>query len=244
VSGEAWYLVQALPSAGECLLDGAEGRHAAAVRRTRVGERVMLTDGNGCCCPATVSAVQKYSLTLATGPVMRIRRPDLLVTVVQALPKGDRSDLAVDLLTEAGADGIVPWQAARCVARWTADRADRGVDKWRTVAREAAKQSRRAWTPQVHPLTTTGGVVELIAAADAALVLHEAESRPLTDVPLPTAGELLLVVGPEGGVAPEEIDAFAAAGAVPVRLGHQVLRTSTAGTVALGALGVLTGRWT
>jgi len=244
VNGEAWYLVETVPPSGEYLLDGAEGRHAATVRRTRVGERIVLTDGNGSCCSATVTRVTRHSLTLTVGAAMPVRRPDLLVTVVQALPKGERSDLAVDLLTEAGADGIVPWQAARCVARWTGDRADRGVGKWRMVAREAAKQSRRAWAPQVHDLATTRGVTERIAAADAALVLHEAESRPLSDVPLPTAGELLLIVGPEGGVTPEEIDAFAAADAVPVRLGHQVLRTSTAGAVALGALGVLTGRWT
>ncbi len=244
VTGEAWYLVDTVPSSAEYVLDGSEGRHAATVRRTRVGERIVLTDGNGSCCSATVSGVGRQSLTLTVGATMPVRRPDLLVTVVQALPKGERSDLAVDLLTEAGADGIVPWQAARCVARWTGDRAARGVGKWRTVAREAAKQSRRAWTPQVHDLATTGCVTERIAAADAALVLHEAESRQLGEVPLPTAGELLLIVGPEGGVAPEEIDAFSAAGAVPVRLGHQVLRTSTAGAVALGALGVLTGRWT
>lgn len=244
MNGEAWYLVERVPAAGEYLLDGAEGRHAATVRRTRVGERIVLTDGRGSACPATVTGVHPHALTLTVGAATAVRRPDLLVTVVQALPKGERSDLAIDLLTEAGADGIVPWQAARCVARWAGDRADRGVGKWRTVARAASKQSRRAWAPHIHELASTRGVSERIAAADATLVLHEAESRPVTDVRLPTAGELLLIVGPEGGLAPEEIDAFSAAGAIPVRLGRQVLRTSTAGAVALGALGVLTGRWT
>jgi 16S rRNA (uracil1498-N3)-methyltransferase len=152
--------------------------------------------------------------------------------------------LAVDLLTESGADAIVPWQAARCIARWSGPKADRGVQKWRTVAREAAKQSRRAWVPEVAELASTAEIESLVAAADLAMVLHEAESRPLTDIPLPGAGRLVLIVGPEGGVSPQEIEAFTRAGAIAVRLGRQVLRTSTAGAVALGALGALTARWT
>lgn len=243
MSGEAWYLIGTLPPAGRFVLDGPEGRHAATVRRTRVGEQIVLTDGRGNRCEATVVEVAKGELTLAVGEAGVVPQPALRVTVVQALPKGDRSDLAVDLLTEAGVDVIVPWQAARCVARWSGPRADRGVQKWRSVAVQSAKQSRRAWLPDVRGLADTQQVAEFVAAADAALVLHEAESRPLTDIALPESGTLVLVVGPEGGVAPAEIEALTAAGATAVRLGHQVLRTSTAGTVALGALGVLTTRW-
>lgn len=241
--GAAWYLVDAVPPAGQFVLDGPEGRHAATVRRTRVGERLVLTDGRGTYCEATVSAVNSSSLMLRATALAEAPLPALRITVVQALPKGERSDLAVDLLTQAGVDSIVPWQAARCVARWSGPKALRGTEKWRTVAIKAAKQSRRAWIPTIREPASAGQVVELIAAADTALVLRENGSVALREVSLPTSGELLLIVGPEGGVSPEEIGAFSAAGALPVRLGPQVLRTSTAGAVALGALGVLTDRW-
>ena len=123
------------------------------------------------------------------------------------------------------------------------DKASRGVEKWRTVTREAAKQSRRSWLPRVSDLATTADLVELISHADGALVLHESSAAPLTAATLPTHGDLVLVVGPEGGIAPAELAALTGAGARPVRLGPEVLRTSTAGAVALGALGVLTERW-
>lgn len=243
MAGEAWYLVDAAPAVGELVLAGAEGRHASTVRRTRVGERLVLTDGHGATGTGDVVAVDRSTVTVDVSEVRRVPVPALTVTVVQALPKGERSDLAVDLLTEAGVDRIVPWQASRCVARWSGPKVDKGVEKWRTVAREASKQSRRAHLPDIGDLMTTRQVVDEISGADRVLVLHEAESVTLHQVSLPSTGRLVLVVGPEGGVSPEELAAFAAAGAVPVRLGPEVLRTSSAGAVALGALGVLTGRW-
>lgn len=243
MAGEAWYLVEDAPVVGELVLTGAEGRHAATVRRTRVGERLVLTDGHGATGSAVVIAVDRSAVTVLVSEVRRVPAPVLSVTVVQALPKGERSDLAVDLLTEAGADRILPWQASRCVARWSGPKVDKGIQKWRTVAREASKQSRRAYLPDIGELMTTRQVVDEIVDADRALVLHEAESRTLKQISLPDTGQLMLIVGPEGGVSPEELAAFAAAGAVPVRLGPEVLRTSSAGAVALGALGVLTDRW-
>jgi len=243
VSGEPWFLVDQLPTAGTFLLDGPEGRHAATVRRLRPGESVVLTDGGGGRADGTVIAADRSELTLEVGTTTRVPGPALRITLVQALPKGERSDLAVDLATEAGVDVLVPWQAERCVARWSADKAVRGVDKWRTVAREAAKQSRRPWLPRVADLATTTDVVELIGHSDGALILHEAGAAPITKATLPTHGNLVLVVGPEGGIAPAELSALVSAGGQVVRLGAEVLRTSTAGAVALGALGVLTKRW-
>lgn len=246
MSGEAWYLVDEPPPMGGFVLDGAEGRHAATVRRARPGEQLVLTDGRGTRCLATVvgdGPAGRGTLELQVESVEQVAGPAVTVTVAQALPKGERSELAVDLLTEAGVDAIVPWQAMRCVARWSGPKAERGVQKWQTVAREASKQSRRAWVPRVDAVATTAEVVDLISGVDLALVLHEAQARPITAAALPAAGRLLLIVGPEGGVAPEELETFTAAGALPVRLGHEVLRTSTAGAVALGALGVLASRW-
>ena len=176
--------------------------------------------------------------------VLTLDPPAVRVTLVQAIPKGDRGELAVELATEAGVDAVVPWAAQRCVVRWNAERAEHGLDKWRSAARAAAKQSRRPFVPPVADLASTTDVVGLVGGASAALVLHDAASSALRTVRFPESGDVVLIVGPEGGLTEEELTVFQAAGAVPVRLGPQVLRTSTAGAVALGALGVLTGRWT
>ncbi len=246
-AGDPFFVVPVLPAAGHHVLDGPEGRHAATVKRLRVGETLVLTDGNGGWLTAAVTQAHKAALTLDCGApqTSAVNKPRVLI--VQALPKGERSELAVDLATEAGVDVLIPWSASRCVARWTADKAARGVQKWQAVAREATKQSRRTRIPEVRELADTPEIAALIrhttAAGGVALLLHEAEASPMTASALPTTGDIVLVIGPEGGISPEEIATFSAAGARPVRLGPEVLRTSTAGAVALGALGVLTGRW-
>ena len=226
------------------MLDGAEGRHAAAVRRMRPGEELVLTDGAGRLAAATVTAAGRAELTLDVAVPQVQSPPDVRVTLVQALPKGERGELAVELATEAGVDAMVPWAARRCVARWrTPEQVDRGVGRWRSTARESAKQARRAFVPAVHDLADTPRVVARLTGATT-LVLHETSATPLATVGLPASGDVVLIVGPEGGLTEEELTVFVAAGATVVRLGPQVLRTSTAGAVALGALGVLTGRWT
>ena len=239
-----YFLVDRVPQPGAFVLTGPEGRHAATVRRLRIGEQVMLTDGAGVRAPAAVIAAGRHELTLDVGPTTLVDPPAVRVILVQALPKGDRGELAVELATEAGVDAVVPWTAQRCVARWAADRAANGVQKWRTAAASAAKQSRRAFVPEIADLATTSAVCELIAGSARTLVLHESATESLGAADLPNSGDVVLIVGPEGGLTEEELTVFRAAGAVTVRLGPQVLRTSTAGAVALGALGVLTGRWT
>lgn len=239
------FLVAQVPPPGSFVLDGDEGRHAAAVRRLRPGESLVLADGAGSWAVATVTQTSGRTLTVDVGASAFDPPPDLTVVLVQALPKGERSELAVELATEAGVDEIVPWQAARCIARWDgAAKAERGRAKWSKVAAQAAKQSRRRRVPVVSPLADTDSVVRALAEADGAVVLHESESTRIAEISLPRSGRLALIVGPEGGVSSEEIDRFVRAGARLARLGPEVLRTSTAGAVALGALGVLTGRWT
>lgn len=225
-------------------LTGAEGRHAVSVRRLRVGEEVVLTDGVGTGAVGTVTAVEgKDRLEVAVTRVRTDPEPAQRLTVVQALPKGDRGELAVELMTEAGVDAIVPWRASRCVTQWRGERGTKALRKWRTTAREAGKQSRRLRLPEVFEPVTTAELLPLLSRAAFAGVLHEAGAAPLATATLPTAGDLLLVVGPEGGVAPEELAAFAEAGAEPYRLGPTVLRTSTAGTAAAAVLLTRTGRW-
>ena len=223
-------------------LDGEEGHHASVVRRIAVGEEVSLGDGAGTVARCRVTSVAKGSLTASVLEVETRPAEMPRVVVVQAIPKGERGELAVEMLTEVGADVIVPWAAARSIARWKGERAETSLAKWRSAAREAAKQARRAWFPAVTELATTDDVVALLAKASVRVVLHEAASGPLADVPVPGRGEIVIVVGPEGGISDEELAAFAQVGAEPVRLGSSVLRTSTAGVAATAALLART-RW-
>ena len=225
------------------VLDGAEGRHAAAVRRIGPGESVVLTDGAGLAVTATVVAAGRDHLVLDVVGRSEQAPPALRITVVQALPKGDRGELAVETLTEVGVDRIVPWAAARCVTRWRDERRTKGLERWRSTAREAAKQSRRTWWPAVDPLASTEAVADLIGAAAVGLVLHEGAGTPLSVLAVPAVGEVVLVVGPEGGLTDDELAAFEAVGATSVRLGPTVLRTSTAGTVAAALLLAGSDRW-
>ena len=209
-----------------------------------VGEQVWLVDGRGCRAAgviASVSGKDVFDVDITAVAIEPVSRP--VVTVVQALPKGDRGELAVELLTEIGVDVIVPWTAAHCVTHWRGDRAERSWRKWADSAQAAAKQSRRSWFPVVEPISSTAEVLERIAAADLALVLHESATLPIGAVTLPTDGDVVVIVGPEGGLAPDELEAFRASGALTVRLGPTVLRTSSAGLAAVSALLASSPRW-
>jgi 16S rRNA (uracil1498-N3)-methyltransferase len=244
VSTAPLFLLDALPAAGRARLEGQEGRHAATVKRLRAGEAVLLSDGRGGLAHAVVDAAGRDTVDLTITGRADADAPAPRVLLAQALVKGDRGELAVELATEAGVDGILPWRAARCVARWEeGPRGEKALARWRSTVREAAKQARRPWLPIVEEPVGTAALARRVAAVDLAVVLHEAASERLADVSLPSHGELLLVVGPEGGITDTELDALVAAGALPVRLGPEVLRASTAAAVALGALGVLTARW-
>ncbi len=232
------------PTVGEVIeLTGDEGRHAVSVKRTSVGEQIELVDGHGTRAVITVTGVSgKDRLVGVVDCVASEPAPRPTVTVVQALPKAARSELTVDLLTQAGADVIVPWQAGRSVANW-GKKQDKGLAKWRAAARAAAKQSRRSRIPEITPVGDQAAVAALIQAAPLALMLHEDATGKITDQPVAQVDSVVLIIGPEGGISPAELDAFTAAGAHPVRLGPEVLRTASAGMVALAALGAVTDRW-
>lgn len=248
VSTAPLFLLDSLPHSGAVVLDGPEGRHAATVKRLRAGEFVQLGDGRGGLAQAVVRSVARDRVDLEITERADVAAPALQVVLAQALVKGDRGELAVELATEAGIDEVLPWRAARCVARWEVGaRGDKALQRWRSAAREAAKQARRAWVPAVAEPVTTAQLAARVGAVAGALVLHEAATNGLVELAagggLPDVGDLLLVVGPEGGITDDEIAALVAAGARPVRLGAEVLRASTAAAVALGALGALTTRW-
>ena len=242
----ALFYVDALPQVGElAVVDGDEGFHAANVRRIRSGEELDLGDGDGTVAHCVVEDVGKGRLTARVLDRRTVPVALPAVTVVQALPKSDRSELAIELATEAGADAFVGWQASRCVARWESSaKVDKGLRRWDAVARSAARQSRRPYIPSINGVVSTAELVHRVRDGGAtALVLHESATAKLTELPMAQADSLLLIIGPEGGIADDEIAALSDAGATAVRLGPTVLRTSTAAAVALGALGALTSRW-
>jgi 16S rRNA (uracil1498-N3)-methyltransferase len=229
------------------VLGGSEGRHAAVVQRRGVGERVDVADGRGRRLVGVVAGSGSDGLTLAVEAVVDEPVSAVALVLVQALAKGDRDELAIEAATEVGADAIVPWQADRSIVQWRGERGAKSRAKWATTVRAAAKQSRRAWVPDVaEPLDSRAlarRTADVVAAGGAVLVLHEEASAPIGEVTLPAAGECLVVVGPEGGIGDDELARLVDAGAVAVRLGPHVLRTSTAGPVALAVLAQRLGHW-
>ncbi|OII09235.1 16S rRNA (uracil(1498)-N(3))-methyltransferase [Curtobacterium sp. MCBA15_008] len=231
-------------------LDGAEGRHAVAVARVRVGETLRLSDGRGTVVTGAVSTLGRDTLEVLVAAVEFAPKQRPSLTLVQALAKGGRDEMAVQAATEIGVDRIVPWSAARSVSRWDGAKVEKGRARWDAIAHEASKQAIRSRVPVVEAPVTTAGLAGLAGdgaaagARRAVLVLD-----PVGDVRLsawePPAGvdEIVLVVGPEGGIDGSEFDRLVDAGAVRVRLGDTVLRTSTAGPAALAVLQTRLGRW-
>ncbi len=225
-------------------LTGPDARHAVAVARLRVGERLRLGDGAGLIVEGEVVEASPQEVVLRVESVERAPEPSPRIVLVQALAKGDRDELAVQAATELGVDEIVPWQAARSVSRWDAAKAEKGRARWQAIVREASKQAIRSRVPEVAPLATTAAIAGRAASATV-LVLDPLGEHPISGLdaaPLDT-GEIVLVVGPEGGIAPEEFATLGAAGATRVRLGGTVLRTSTAGPAAIAVLSAVLGRW-
>ena len=223
-------------------LEGPEGRHAAVVRRIAPGEWIDLVDGRGRRAVALVETVDGAGLRALVEHVETEPEPSPRLVLVQALAKGDRDDQAVEAATELGVDTIVPWQAARSIVQWRGARGEKAHRKWVDQVYAAAKQARRARFPDVETLVDTAALARRVAASEAVFVLHEEADTPLAGADLPLTGEVVVVVGPEGGITREELEALADVGGVAVRLGPTVLRSSSAGPAALAVLSAA-GRW-
>lgn len=237
------YLARDLPAEPGSLvvLDAAESRHAATVARLRLGEEVQLSNGKGLQASAVTVAVAPRRVELKVIELTQLHDPRPELWLVQALAKGGRDELAVQAATELGASVIIPWAANRSVSKWDADKAHKGRERWQSIADEASKQSLRAFIPEVRALHQSAELCGLDAQL---LLLVPGASASLLDVrPSEDLRPLALVVGPEGGLAPEEIASLESAGARSVRLGREVLRTSTAGPAALAVLNAQLGRW-
>ena len=223
------------PAAG--VLTGKEAKHAH-VKRIAPGEHIMLIDGQGTTAVTRVTSVGAGRVDGVVEKQQFVPQPTPRVTVVQAVPKGERAELAVDLVVQAGADRIVPWISHRTIARWPANKQAKQVEKWRAQALASAKQARRAWVPEVRDPVTTNQLADLLRDAELALVLHEDATDSIRDVEF--GEDVWLIVGPEGGIGDDELEVL---GARPVRLGPEVLRTASAAFAALCAIGALTSRW-
>ncbi|WP_300266470.1 16S rRNA (uracil(1498)-N(3))-methyltransferase [Microbacterium sp.] len=229
-------------SVGETVsLTGAEAKHAAVVRRLRVGESISVGDGAGVWLEGKVTDVSAARVDVEIISRSEADAPATRLVLVQALAKGDRDELAVQAACELGVDDIVPWQASRSISRWDGPKAVKGRQRWATIVREAAKQAHRAWVPEVTEPLTAAQLVSF-AAGKRMLVLDPTATARLSTVRADDR-DIVLVVGPEGGITPEELEKFEAAGAERVRLGETVLRTSTAGPAAIAVLSSALGRW-
>ncbi|MFC7850392.1 16S rRNA (uracil(1498)-N(3))-methyltransferase [Arthrobacter sp. NPDC057388] len=234
------------------VLDGAEARHAVTVKRLAVGEQVDIADGAGRRITGTVTEAAPAELTVECASVTTEQRPDVRLVLVQALAKGDRDELAIETATELGIDAVIPWQSERSIVRWKGDRATKAHGKWQSAVTAAAKQARRAWIPEVRPAVDTQALAKQVAEAGLAVILHEDAVTPLRRVLGNWAGErqeaaapseILLIVGPEGGISPREVTRLCSAGAVTALLGPHVLRSSTAGPAGVVVASDVLGRW-
>ena len=236
------FLVDFLPTSGDIILDGDEARHAISVSRVKAGERLAFTDGKGARAEVEVIEVMKRSLTARIVIREEIKESETSLTVLQALTKGDRAREAVELLTEAGVNQILPWSAARSIGHWKDE--DESLDKWKTWAREATKQSRRSWIPSVEKLQSLDEAIQKFSQFDLVLLFHEGSREKLSTV---LQGKLsksvLIIIGPEGGVTEEESEKIVAAGATIVSMGRPIFRSAHAGAAALAAVQTGLGIW-
>lgn len=233
----------------ELTVEGDEARHAVTVARLRSGERILLGDGCGVRVECVVTHVEKSAFTVRVLSEEHKAQSSPRFVLVQALAKGDRAERAVEAATECGVDEIIPWQAERSVSRWTqGPKAIKGQQKWQRIAHEAAKQAVRFYEPVVQPVMSTPELCRLFDnASTAALLLDPRADATLSELVASEVPEekqtVLVLVGPEGGISPDELESLTAAGSLPVRLGPTVLRTSTAGVAALTILQSCWGSW-
>jgi 16S rRNA (uracil1498-N3)-methyltransferase len=238
------YLDESLESAAigdRVSLHGAEARHAVTVSRLALGETIAIGNGAGLVVSGPIVTAEHTELTIEVVDVATAPRREPSIFLAQALAKGDRDELAVQVATELGVDGVVPWSAARSISRWEGAKVAKGRDRWGAVVREASKQSLRSWIPDVLDLVTTKQLAQLTAGVRM-LVLEPSAPIALSELTF-DAADLMIVVGPEGGIAPHELESLVDAGAELVRLGPEVLRTSTAGPAALAVINSMLGRW-
>jgi len=216
--------------------DNEDANHAVRVLRMAAGETFMLADGSGAWSQVKAFAIKKKSMEVEVMASGFQEALPTTITVVQALPKSDRAKEAIELLTEAGVDRIVPWAASRSIGK--------ASDKFAITAREASKQSRRLRIPEVTDIATTEQICEAIKLSDLAIAFHESSEVKLSNcVSSHNVAHLLIIIGPEGGITSRELDQFKEAGAKIALMGRPVLRSAHAGIAAVAAVSALLKVW-
>lgn len=239
-----FYLSEELASAAVGSLisvTGSEARHAVTVSRIAVGESVAIGNGLGLVVTGAVVSAEPGAFVVRVETAVETPQNSQAVWLAQALAKGDRDEHAVQQATELGADGVIPWAAQRSIVKWEGAKIRKGHERWSAIVREASKQSMRAWLPEVADLASTT-ILAALARDSRMLVLEPTAATALTELQ-PDGRDVVLVVGPEGGIAPAELSRLEGAGAMLVRLGDTILRTSTAGPAAIAVLNAQLGRW-
>jgi 16S rRNA (uracil1498-N3)-methyltransferase len=225
------------------VLGGPEAKHAVSVRRMTIGEAIAVSDGLGIKIRGKVLKVQKDTLEISVESVDTLEAPSTKLLLVQALAKGDRDELAIQACTELGVFGVVPWQADRSISIWKDEKKSKGQTRWQSIVTEAAKQSLRAFIPRVDEVLDSQSLIQLLQGFDQVLVLDPEATASITEITPPASGRVAIVVGPEGGMSPQELESFSRAGFSSVHLGSGVLRTSTAGMAAVSYLQAKLGDW-
>lgn len=238
----------ALTAAGsEVTLDADTSRHAISSMRLGKGGTLLVADGEGWIGSATVLNPDSRQAVVRIDDLHQEPQPDLEINLVQALAKGDRDLMAVQMATEIGVDAVTAWQAERSIVRIRPERAAKLQAKWAATVKTAAQQARRARIPYLHDPVTGTGIADLHdpATGKIVVVLHEDGTQTLESglQSFSQAQQLNIVVGPEGGVTDAELEAARQAGASVVRIGRNVMRSSTAGPVAISLLQQMLGRW-
>ena len=236
------FFCEHIPDRGDVVIEGDEAHHVGTAARIKIGERVLVTNGQGRNAEVEILDINKRNIGARIIDVQDVPRTRTQLLVVQALTKGDRARETIELLTEGGADVIIPWSASRSIGQWK-DEKD-ALSKWKTWTREATKQSRRSWIPEVREIHNTKEIKELIEDSDTSFVFHESSAVPISKAVSGKAPKhVVLIIGPEGGVSEDEISLLTSAGAQSVSMGKPVFRAAHAGVAALAAIQTAYGIW-
>jgi len=236
------FFVPEIADREEFQVTGDEAHHAIKVMRLQIGEELLLADGTGAWVRASIDSTTKdgfRAIVLERG-VERRRFVERELIVVQCLMKSNRINEALELLTVAGADRIIPWESERSIAKWQDDM----KQKWLSTTIAAAKQARRFTLPVIETPILFAEIGARFGAHANLLILHEEAHERFSIVAQDLRpGPVVLVVGPEGGLSPNEVRALETAGGTAVRLGSYILRSAHAGFAALSAISTLHGSW-
>ena len=234
------FFVDELSGSKTQALDNDEAHHAIKVMRLKIGEEIKISDGEGSWVSGPISEVGKKSLkiTVTSNGIERIKKPELVL--VQAITKSDRNKEMLELITVAGVDRIIPWQAERSISKWQSN----SYDKWSNSIKEASKQSRRVNLPKLEKVMSTKQIIEQMVVNDCIVVFHESANEKFSSLDISQkASTLYLIIGPEGGITDTELEIFKSKGGNLVRLGEPVLRSAHAGFAALASIQTKLERW-